>query len=347
MIYSASSSRLTRSRFTASLPIACLLLIGLLPCPGLQSADTEVLKFGVYTADKPSSMYRQFKPILNSLEKHITADLGRKVKVKLKILKSYDDAIDALVEGSIDFVRFGPAPYCIAKARNPDVELLAIEEKKGKRRFNGIICVRKDSQLKTLEDLAGKSFAFGDSNSTIGRYLSQSLLVESGIWSRSLARFDYLDRHDKVVTAVLHGKFDAGAAKEGTFKKYAKKGLRVLAKFDNVTKPWVARAGLRPDTLASLRAALLATTDKAVLRPISKSLTNFGKVEDSEYDFVRRGMEKAKEFLTGPKPLNPAVLGGRAPEQPVREESEEDSEPDPSRNSAAKPSANRARAEGR
>jgi hypothetical protein len=36
-----------------------------------------------------------------------------------------------------------------------------------------VIAVQKDSPLKTLAELKGKKFAFGDQNSTIGRYLAQ------------------------------------------------------------------------------------------------------------------------------------------------------------------------------
>ncbi len=290
---------------TANVVFAFLLITAAPPLE-LRGAESDGLQFGVYAADKPSSVFRQFKPVTRHLEDRMTRALGRPVKVRLKIFKTYEEANNALVSGAVDFVRFGPASYVIAKRRNKDIRLLAIEENKGKRRFQGVICVRAKSPIRTLADLKAKRFAFGDENSTIGRYLSQAKLRRANVWAGDLKGFAYLGRHDKVVTSVLHGKFDAGAAKISTFRKYEKKGLRILTTFDNVTKPWVARAGLDDRVFTALRDALLQTNDETVLRAVGKKLSGFGQVTDSEYDFVREGMSLSAEFL------DPTNAPGRA-----------------------------------
>jgi phosphonate transport system substrate-binding protein len=262
------------------------------------TADNLVLNFGVYTSDKPSEMYKQFRPILKYLENTASRNLNNRTKIKLRIFKSYEGATRALVDGTIDFVRFGPASYILANERNPGVTILAAEMNKSKRTFQGVIFVHADSPLNTLADLKGKSFAFGNEFSTIGRYLSQAELVRAGIFAGELEKYEYLDRHDRVATAVLHGKFDAGAAKESTFKQYGKKGLRALKTFDNITKPWVARAELKAEVVEALRAGLGTLSDKRVLGTLGKKLTGFDTdVNDSTYDFVRRGMKKSEEFF--------------------------------------------------
>jgi len=265
------------------------------------SVSIPTLTFGVYTSDKPSEMYKKFKPMLRYIEDEIADRIEDAPQIKLKIYSTYKLALKAFINDEVDFVRFGPASYVIAKQKNPDVRLLAIEENKGKRRFNGIILVREDSPFKSLTDLHGKSFAFGDENSTIGRYLSQAELVDAGITARDLDSYDYLGRHDKVVAAVLHGKYDAGAAKESTFAKYKEKGLRELKAFDNVTKPWVARGGISEEHFIALQNVLLETTNPEVLKQFSKSLSSFAPCEDSEYDFVRKGMERSRGFLNHPE----------------------------------------------
>ena len=265
------------------------------------SENIPTLTFGVYTSDKPSAMFKKFKPILRYFEDEIATRIEEAPQIKLVIYKTYELALRAFINDEVDFVRFGPASYVIAKNRNPNIRLLAIEENKGERRFNGIICVREDSPFGSLADLRGKSFAFGDENSTIGRYLSQAELVEAGITSSDLEKFDYLDRHDKVVAAVLHGKYDAGAAKESTFAKYKEKGLRELKAFDNVTKPWVARSGISENQFIALQNVLLKTTNPDILKTFSKSLSGFAPCKDSEYDFVRKGMKRSKRFFSTPE----------------------------------------------
>src|SRR5207249_4194439 len=131
----------------------------------------------------------------------------------LTIFKSYDDGIKALCEGTVDFVHFGPASYIEAKRRNQKIELLAMEHENGEKRFQGVIFVAKASPIQTLADIRGKRFAFGDRNSTIGRWLVQAELVKADVFIDDLAGFKYLERHDQVAAAVEHGDFDVGAVK--------------------------------------------------------------------------------------------------------------------------------------
>jgi phosphonate transport system substrate-binding protein len=221
--------------------------------------------------------------------------LARPVDIQLTIFKSYDDGIRALVEGQVDLVHFGPAPYVLAKGKNPGIQLVAMEHDKGEKRFKGVIVVRADSPIQTIEELRGKSFAFGDRNSTIGRYLVQAQLVDHGLQARDLPRFKYMERHDQVAGAVEMGDFDAGSVKSGTFKKYAEKAtLRKLAEFENVTKPIVARAGLDLRVVGAAQQALCAIQDDKALEGLK--ISGFLPTSDAEYDFVREGMRKAAAF---------------------------------------------------
>jgi phosphonate transport system substrate-binding protein len=260
-----------------------------------KSTETLSLTFGVYQTDKATVMYRMFTPILESIQDDVSKRLERPVDIQLTIFRSYDDGIAALVEGRVDFVHFGPASYIKAKELNPDVQLVAMEHENGEKRFKGVIAVGKNSPIHTIADLKGKRFAFGDKNSTIGRFLVQAELVSHGIHEKDLAGFKYMERHDQVASAVELGDFDAGSVKVGTFKKYEEKGtLRKLCEFDNVTKPVVARAGLDAQVFAALQQAFYALKDESVLKELK--ITGFLPTSDAEYDFVRKGMKKAEAF---------------------------------------------------
>ena len=88
------------------------------------------------------------------------------------------------------------------KRANSGLRILAMERVGGDKVFYGIIAVAKDSPIDSVAQLRGRSFAFGNDQSTIGRYLSQQFLRSHGIYASDLSRFDYLERHDKVGTAV-------------------------------------------------------------------------------------------------------------------------------------------------
>ena len=273
-----------------------VLCIAVIASTGVYAEDKIRLSFGLYTSDKPTSLVKKFRPILNSLEQELAKELGKPVDIKLNITKSYEGGIRALVQGEVDFTRLGPASYILAYKNNPQIKLLAMETKQGNKYFNGVICVREDSAIQDITDLRGKRFAFGDERSTIGRYLSQQYLLQHGINASKLASYQYLDRHDKVGYAVAQGKFDAGALKESTLKKLIDKGmpLRAIARFKNVTKPWVAREGLDTKVFLALQKALLNFDDKTALAAIKKD--GFTKASHDDYLVIKRAIEDAQAF---------------------------------------------------
>ena len=274
--------------------LASSLLFGLmLTTPA--SAQVELV-FGTYATDKPSTVVRKFKPFLDHVASQMSKTLGQDVSIKMKISKEYEESIDDLATGAVDFARFGPASYIAAKDKNPDIQIVAMELSNGNKRFNGVIAVHENSQIESLSDLEGQSFAFGDELSTIGRYLAQSQLISAGIKSEQLQGYAFLGRHDLVGTAVGNGKFAAGALKESTFNQLVSNGepIRALLYFENVTKPWLASSNLSGDLLDVLRKTIIETTDSEILKSIAKD--GFSTGVDEDYDFVRRAMRQSLEF---------------------------------------------------
>lgn len=300
-VFSPSPQRLCEARKVlmrpGSIAIGVILLAALTVTSSAKelSQPTPSLTFGIYQSDKATVMYKMFFPVIQYIQTDLKRRLGRPVDIQLRIFRSYDEGIESLVAGKVDFVRFGPASYITAKGRNNRVKLLAMEHKSGKKRFKGLIIVAVDSPIRSLTDLKGHSFAFGDRNSTIGRYLAQAELVKAGIHANDLRNFDYLGRHDKVARAVEVGDYDAGAVKIKTYKKANKNGtLRIVVSFDNLTKPWVAREDLDASVFEALQKSLFGLTDPAVLKKLKVS--GFMATSDTEYEFVREAIKMAQQF---------------------------------------------------
>ncbi len=264
--------------------------------PAVSSA-VENLSFGVYTSNKPTAMVKQFRPVLNAIEEHMSETLGEEVHIRIQVAQDYKHGVEHLASGKVDFSRFGPASYVEAKRANPDLKILALESKNGQKTANGVICVAKDSPIEDVTGLRGKSFAFGDEQSTIGRYLSQQYLAKNDIYADDLSRYDYLGRHDKVGTHVGAGNYDAGALNESTFKKLVAKGepIRAIAKFPNVAKPWIARSGLPERILDAMRQALLEMDDPVALKSIKRD--GFLPGTDEDYAVIRESIENNNLFF--------------------------------------------------
>jgi phosphonate transport system substrate-binding protein len=272
------------------------LLITPFCCASNAVADIK-LSFGVYTADKPTVVVKTFKPILKKLEQSVSFYLGETVKIKLQVASTYEGGISDISMGKVDFSRLGPVSYIKAKAQQPNLQILVIEENLGKKPFHGVIAVPIDSGVKRISDLKGKHFAFGNESSTIGRFLAQNYLFQHGVKSTDLARFYYLERHDKVGAAVALGQYDAGALKQSTYDRLVKEGakLKVLATFNNVSKPWIARSELDEKLILALKAGLLEMKDPNTL----KELKNDGFIEglDSNYNVIRNAIEQNFKFF--------------------------------------------------
>lgn len=271
------------------------------------------LTLGIYSFKKRTEVWKQFQPVAVELSRLMSAQMRSAVVVELNVPPTYEQGVDDFVAGKIDFVRFGPASYVLAKQRAPQLQLLAAEREDSRQ--VGLIVVRDDSPIQTLAQLKGKKFAFGDSQSTIGRYLSQAELSVAGVSAGDLAAHDYLDRHDSVFKAVEIGDFDAGALHCETFQKLNANSahkLRVIHAFDNAPKPWLARAGLDPAIARALTVSLLQLAEPAALKALK--VPGFAPCTDADYDAVRKGMEKALRFAPiAPVPPAPSKEPAPAP----------------------------------
>ncbi|MEE9322397.1 MAG: PhnD/SsuA/transferrin family substrate-binding protein [Granulosicoccus sp.] len=280
--------------------IATLLSVALLTTQ-LHAGESVRLNFGVYSSNKPSAMVRIFKPTLQELESRMADKLGREVDIRMQIARDYDKGVSDLTTGKVDFSRFGPASYTEAKRVNDGLRILAMENYKNSKVFYGIIAVNAESDIYTVEQLRGKSFAFGSESSTIGRFLSQLYLEKHGIHADDLSSYKYLGRHDRVGTAVGAGDFDAGALNEKTFKKLVEAGepIRELVRFPNVTKPWIARADLAPEIYEALRDSLLEINNTAAL--VGLKVDGFLPGDDSDYEEIRNSIANNNAFFAEPE----------------------------------------------
>ena len=266
----------------------------LAPPPALAELS---LKFGIYVSEKPTLLVRQFRPLLDYLQQTISEDLGETVRIEIDVSPSYREGIAALAGGQVDFARLGPASFLTARQTAPDIELLALESDGGDKYFNGVIFTRTDSGIDGLAGLKGKRFAFGDRNSTAGRYLSQYALLRAGVRAKDLAGYEYLGRHDRVADAVWRGEFAAGAVKEDVFLRLQKEGkpIKALTWMKNVTGPWAARAGLPLALSGALRRALLAAPEPLVTASIGKQ--GFLPYAPGDLDLVREAMQENGLFF--------------------------------------------------
>jgi phosphonate transport system substrate-binding protein len=224
------------------------------------------------------------------LAKYLGEKLGLNVSVRVQ--QTYQSHLDFVGRDRADIAYLGPASYIRLRDQYGPKPLLAKLEVAGKPFFHGMIVVRHDSGLKSISDLAGKSFAFGDPNSTMSYFVPRGMLLQAGVKVADLQRHDFLNSHHNVALAVLGGYFDAGGVKEEVFYEFEKKGLRILAQSPPLPEHlFVTRANLPAEMVEQIRTRMLAigeSPDKAaILGSLKSTVTNLLPVADRDYDPLR------------------------------------------------------------
>ena len=123
--------------------------------------EIKVLKMGLIPADDAEEMLRGYEPI----QEYLSQQLG--IPVEIQVTSDYTAAIEAMRAGHIDMAWFGPFSYIIAhNVAGAEAIVNGVKESTGSSTYKSVIVASKDSGIKTLADLKGKSFAFVDPAST-------------------------------------------------------------------------------------------------------------------------------------------------------------------------------------
>lgn len=138
------------------------------------------------------------------------------VETKLFTPADYDGVIQGLLGGTIDMAWLGASAYAKTYLTDPEaVDVVLVKTNlDGSFAYHSVGFARADSGIKSLADMKGKVFAFGDPNSTSG-YLIPSIEIpqeigatmESGDYFKEVK---FVGGHEQTIVAVNNGEVDAG-----------------------------------------------------------------------------------------------------------------------------------------
>lgn len=127
------------------------------------------------------------------------------------ISESYSQLIRAIAENKVDFAFLSPLGY-ITASQVAGTRILLKSVRNDQPFYWSVILVRKDSGIKDLGGLKGKTFAFTHLGSTSGYVVPMSSLLEEGIDPDKYFRdILYAGGHSAVIRMILDGEVDAGA----------------------------------------------------------------------------------------------------------------------------------------
>ena len=255
----------------------------ILPTTILAANTPNELLFGSVAMDIPAIMHKRLTP----LTKYLSDALVQPVKLRLS--PNMPGAIKATANGTVDLAYLTPVAYLKAHAAG-NARLVAKTVTNGKGSFQLMIVVKENSPIHSIQDLEGKSFAFGDK----AALLQQAAVVGAGIPLEKLGEYKFIGHYDNIVRAVINGDFDAGILKDTMAYKWNGKGVRILYSTPPLP-PYNISASKNVDDvlLGKIRRAFLNLDNKNpehlnIIKALDNKYDGFAATNDDEYDVVRK-----------------------------------------------------------
>jgi len=234
------------------------------------AADAPVLRVSAIPDEAPTELIKKFKP----LGEYLQQQLG--MEVKFVPVTDYPGTVEGLAAGHLDLVWYGGFTFVQARRRTGNAVPLVQREEDA--RFHSRFITRAGSGIARLQDLRGKTVAFGSPSSTSGHLMPRYFLLQAGLDpEKDFAKVAFSGAHDATAKWVESGKVDAGALNESVWNKLVAEKKVDTSKVEVFyTTPdffdynWTVRGDLDPKLVARLRSAFLALDaskpeDKAIL----------------------------------------------------------------------------------
>lgn len=179
-------------------------------------ASTSIT-LGVVPQFEQRKLFATWKPIVDELSQRTG------LEVKLAVTLTVQEFEQELEKGSFDFVYANP--YHILKVSTSQGYIPLVRDREP---LHGILVVRRDSPLRKVEELAGKTLAVPSPNA-----LGASLLIQADLQHVFKTQMSLLNvrTHSSVYLHVLNGLADAGGGVEKTLSEQdpsVRDALRVL-----------------------------------------------------------------------------------------------------------------------
>ena len=251
-----------------------------------QGKDPAKLRVALLPDENAATLIQQAQPLKTHLEKA----LGK--QIELVVTTDYSSMIEAMRFGRIEIGYFGPFSYVLAKSKAPGIEPFAVGIEKGSPTYNSIIIAQAEGPVKSIADIKGRPFGFGDQASTSSHLIPRAHLLKNGLDGNKDYRPVHLGTHDGVARAVQNGQVPAGALSKAIYEALLQRKtidgdkLRVIAVTDPIPNyPMTMQTDLAPALKDSIRKAFLELKDPVILK--SFRVEGFAATDDKAYDILR------------------------------------------------------------
>lgn len=264
-----------------------------------QIKERPVLRIGYMNCNNEQETMERFSP----LSRYLSEKAGVTFETVPVDTHEFEERFQS---GEFALTHTNSLLYVMLK-EDDDLKLLAAD-KRGHygSRTAGTLIARKDSGIKTLEDIRGKRLVFGPVMAPTGYLAQYDLMLQAGIDpERDLGYYAIPSgsfKHEKVIYGVYFGDFDVAAAPALDLEEMTLAGKITADDFVILAQSQVipyctfgAAPGLDPEIFAKVKQALLDLTPEDTVEidgeqvKVLKSawVDGFEELLDSDYDPIR------------------------------------------------------------
>ena len=293
----------------AALTMAASTLVTALPATSADAASKKVSLKELNVQFVPSSQADTIQAKAKPLEKLLGKQLG--IPVHVTVSTDYNTVVEAMGSKKVDMGFLPPAPYVEAHKQYGVKVILqsqryGVNDKKGDGSntdklvdfYRAAVVVKKDSKIKDVKDLKGKSIAVQDTTSDAGYMFPVVDLKNKGVNVVKDSDLVTVKGHDQGVLSVLNGDTDAAFIFDDARTIVKKdnpdvfKDTRVLTYTSKIPNDTIAlRKGISKADTKTIQKAMIKVSKTAKGQKIMNDVYSWAgvsKSKDSNFDLVRK-----------------------------------------------------------
>jgi phosphonate transport system substrate-binding protein len=254
------------------------------------SKPTYIL--GIHPLHNPKKLFKVYQPLVDYINKNIPT-----ITLKLEASRNYEAYNKKLFSGYFDFSL--PNPYQTVQSLKHGYKIFG---KMGDdQNFKGIILVRKDGDIKTVDDLKGKTISYPAKTALAATMLPQYFLYKHGIDINKDIKNSYVGSQESSIMNLYLNKSAAAATWPPPWEAFKKEKpliankLKIQWETQSLPNNGLVAKETIPEELINELANLLFnlhTTEegKKILAPME--LSKFEKANTQTYQQVEWFLEK-------------------------------------------------------
>lgn len=255
---------------------------------------SETIRIGLIPWNTPEQMIRDYTPTKKLLEEK----LG--VPVELKVASNYAEILKRFKSRAVNMMLLGGNQFAKEYGSGEEFVYLATVKTdingKAVDHYKSLIISRKDSKIKNLADMKGKSFAFTDRDSGSGFVIPSLVFDMAGIRpERHFSKVYFLKKHPKVYAAIANGSVDAGAVSnelwEESVKKYGSVFRIVMESPDLPLDAMVISSDMDEKQVQQIKTILIHAEEDSAFSHSKSAVKGYSSRGSDYYDTYREAQK--------------------------------------------------------